>query len=81
MPVVNCRTGDVRADTPEEIATEEAERAAAAAAYVPREPAQWHGFTPRELLEALLTAMVQEGVFNASTAQAIATRTRNALRR
>lgn len=48
---------------------------------VPQEPDSF-GFTPREFLEALLTAMVQEGVIpTAAKAQAIATRTRNALKR
>lgn len=47
----------------------------------PQEP-DGFGFTPREFLEALLTAMVQEKVIlTADKARAIAIRTRNALKR
>lgn len=47
----------------------------------PEEPESF-GFTPREFLEALLTAMVAEKVIlTAEKAQAIAIRTRNALKR
>lgn len=48
---------------------------------VPQEPEAFQ-FTPRDFLEALLTAMVQEGVIpSPAKAQAIAVRARNALKR
>lgn len=76
MPTVDCTTGETREFTAEEIHAQQA----AAAARQPEEPVGFH-FSPREFLEALLTAMVQEGVFTAAKAKAIAARTRNALKR
>lgn len=73
---INCTTGETREFTPEEVAAQQA-------ASVPRVPQEAEGFsfTPREFVEALLTAMVQENTLSNTKAQAIATRVRNALKR
>lgn len=77
MPVLDCATGQVRQLT-------SAEEAAIAAERTPAVPVEREtfDFSPRDFLVALLTAMVQEGVIpSAAKAQAIATRTRDALKR
>lgn len=47
----------------------------------PEEQSGWDRFTPREHGEAMLEAMVREGIFTAAKAQAIAQRWMNILRR
>lgn len=83
MPVCNVSTGQTRAHTAGELAAIEAARTAEAAAYVATEPNGFDRFTPRELLEALLTEMVTAGVngLTVAKAQAIAVGVRNRLKR
>lgn len=79
MAVFDCATRQARSHTAEELVAIEAARAAEAAR-PPVEPINFN-FTPKEFLEAFLTAMVQENVITAAKATAIAIRTRDALKR